>query len=838
MEDLEITPKVNELLHTLHTHKTGLSSSEAHHRLQHLGKNVLVDNKRKTLIVEFLSKFKNPLIIILIVASLVSFFTESYIDTVIILLIILISVVLDFYQEYQSQQAADKLKARVSLQALVMRDGTKTEIPVSHLTVGDIVYLSTGDVVPADIIIMASRDLHIDESTFTGESFPAEKHDMEHIFMGSTVANGEATGVVTNIGKDTKLGRIADKLSMTRPEGDFEKGMKQFGFLISKITIVLVVIIFLINAVFKQDILGSFLFALALAVGLTPELLPMIITVNLSKGAMRMAKKGVIVKHLPSIQNFGSMNILCTDKTGTITENKIRLELYEDIHEDESSRVLEYGFYNSHFQSNMKSPLDDAILAHKHVKVHHFTKVDEVPFDFVRRRLSVVIEDRKGKVIVTKGAPESVFSISSHYDDNGQKVKFSPTMKRTLKKRFQELSGRGFRVLAVAYKHLRTSEKVFNKRDETDMVFLGFMAFLDPPKESVKPFIKSLYEEGVLLKIITGDNELVSRKVCEELDVPITGILLGEDVRHMPMKTLSSKAAQTTIFARMNPEEKNKVILALKRNNNVVGYMGDGVNDAISLRSADIGISVENAVDVAKESADIILTHKSLQVLREGVMEGRKTFMNTLKYIFMAMGSNFGNMFSISFASIFLSFLPMLPIQILLNNLMYDISQLSLPTDNVDDEAVKLPLRWDFNFMKRFIFIFGPLSSLFDFITFYVLLVVFHATVPFFRSGWFVESLITQSLVIFVVRTRKVPFFRSKPSGYVIFSTFFGIVLAILITQTFVGRFFDFVPLSGGYWIYMIGVVFAYVILAEMAKVFFYRSFIFNKNHIEKKIKG
>lgn len=834
MEELEVSSKVQELLHSLHTHKTGLTEAEAHHRLSHFGKNILADDKRRTLLLEFLSKFNNPLIIILIIASIVSFFTGSYIDTLIILAIILISVVLDFYQEYQSQQAADKLKARVSLKTMVMRGGKKEDIPASHITVGDLVFLSTGDVVPADITIIMSRDLHVDESTFTGESFPAEKHDLEMLFMGSTIVNGEATGVVTNIGKDTKLGGIADKLQMARPEGDFEKGIKEFGLLVSKITIALVVVIFLINAVFKHDILGSFLFALALAVGLTPELLPMIITVNLSKGAMRMAHKGVIVKHLPSIQNFGSMNILCTDKTGTITENKIRLERYEDIHENENCRVLEFGFYNSHFQSNMKSPLDDAILSHKHVKVHHFTKVDEVPFDFVRRRLSVIIEDKKGKMIVSKGAPESIFAVSSYYDDNEQRVKLSPTMKRNLKKRFQELSARGFRVLAVAYKHLKTKEKVFNKRDESEMVFLGFMAFLDPPKESVRPFIKSLHEEGVILKIITGDNELVSKKICEELDIDVKGILLGEQVRHMSVASLVKKAAQTTIFARMNPDEKNKVILALKRSNNVVGYLGDGVNDAVSLRSADIGISVENAVDVAKESADIILTHKSLEVLREGVIEGRKTFMNTLKYIFMSMGSNFGNMFSVSFASIFLTFLPMLPIQILLNNLMYDISQLSLPTDNVDEEALKLPLRWDFKFMKRFIFIFGPLSSLFDFITFYVLLNIFHASIPFFRAGWFVESLITQSLVIFVVRTRRVPFFKSKPSEYVIYSTLFGIAICILITQTFVGKFFEFVPLSWSFWGYISMTVVAYVILAELAKIFFYRSFIF-KNTVLKK---
>jgi Mg2+-importing ATPase len=822
MEAVVLTPEIKQILHDNKSSLEGLTTSEAKNRIEKYGLNVLTSSAKKTVLLQFLSKFANPLIIILVFASFISLFSGEVADFIIIMAIIVFSVCIDFYQEFQSEKAADKLKQKVSIKATVMRDNEIKEIPVSHITVGDIVQLTLGDVIPADLIILQTNDLHVDESTLTGESFPAQKDLLDKAKMGTTVVNGEALAIVTAVGRNTEFGHIAEKLAQKRPETDFEKGIRQFGSLVMKITLLLVLFIFLVNIVFHRDLFNSFLFAIALAVGLTPELLPMIVTVNLSKGAMRMSHKGVIVKHLPSIQNFGSMNILCTDKTGTITENKIRLEKYENVDGKEDKKVLQYAFLNSRFQSSMKNPLDEAVLAHHEMSGHGFKKVDEIPFDFIRRRLSVVIYNKE-TYLVCKGAPESVWEETSHYEENGEIKPFHSSIKEQVKKQFEAMSNDGFRVLAIAYRKV-DARKSYTKSDEKELIFLGLTAFLDPPKHEVKAVLKSLNEAGVSLKILTGDNELVTKKVCQELDIPVEGVVLGSELIHHSDAALIPIVLKSTIFARLTPDQKDRIITALRKLGNVVGYMGDGVNDAVSLRTADIGISVENAVDVAKESADIILVSKSLAVLKDGIIEGRKTFANTMKYIFMGMGSNFGNMFSVSIGSLFLPFLPMLPVQILLNNLIYDISQLFLPVDNVDGVELQKPQRWDMKFIKKFIFIFGPISSLFDFTTFIVLLGLMHATVPFFRTGWFMESIATQSLIILAIRTRKVPFFTSNPSKYIIVSALGAVLFGIFITQGFLKEYFQFVSLPLMYWTFLVLIVGWYFVVVEIAKYFFYRS--------------
>lgn len=801
----------------------GLTSSEAYKRIEKYGLNVVVESNQQSILLSFLSRFKNPLVIILLFASFISASTGAFIDFTIILSIIIFSVVIDFIQEYQSQQAAEKLKQKAATHVWVMRDGKRIEIVASHVTIDDIIMLSSGDVVPADAAILSSRDFHIDESTLTGESFPVEKFDGQEVLMGSTVLNGEATAKIIRIGADTEFGKIAHTLTLKRPETDFERGIRQFGFLVTQLALTLVIFIFFANIIQHHNLFDSFLFAIALAVGLTPELLPMIVTVNLSKGAMRMSQKGVIVKHLPAIQNFGSMNILCTDKTGTITENKIKLERYENIHAEDDKKVLEYAYVNSAFQSNLKSPLDEAILAHSEAKNKEFKKIDEIPFDFIRKRLSVVVKNSE-KLLICKGAPENIWPVAAHYDDNGTIKKLTPEMLKRFSKRFNELSAEGFRVLAISYKTLSDKDDTFNKDDENDLIFLGYTAFLDPPKHAVKDVLASLHESGVGLKILTGDNELVTKKVCDELQIPVKGLVMGKDLLHKSERALKRIAIENTIFARLTPDQKEKIILALKKANYVVGYLGDGVNDAPSLRAADIGISVDNAVDVAKESADIILITKSLNVLHEGIKEGRITFINTMKYIFMGMGSNFGNMISVSFASLVLPFLPLLPIQILLNNLMYDLSQLTLPTDTVDPEDIKTPQRWDMHFIRKFIFTFGPISSLFDFITFYILFFVLHYSIPMFRTGWFIESLVTQSIVILVVRTKKVPFFHSIPSRFVILSAIGAGCASILIAQTKIGALFQFNPVTLQYWTFLLVIVVCYISIVEIAKKRFYKN--------------
>ncbi len=803
----------------------GLSHQEAQRGLKKYGPNVLVARTKHHPLHELLLKFKNPLVLILLFAALISAFTGEIINFLLIFSMVILSVLLDFYQEYQSNSTAEKLRQKVAVRAVVWRNGAKQELPVTQLTVGDSLELALGSLVPADAVVRESKDLHVDESTLTGESFPVEKEPGTMVYAGSSVVNGEARAEITVVGQATRLGHMAQSLNESRPLTDFEKGINNFGLLVMKITVVLTVAIFAFNAILKGDIFNSFLFALALAVGLTPELLPMIVTVNLAQGARRLARHGVIVKHLPSIQNLGAMNILCTDKTGTITENKIKLERYEDISGHDNRHVLKFAYLNSFFQSNQKNPLDEAVLAH-HAEVSQqgFTKVDEIPFDFTRKRLSVIVASHTGELLICKGAPESVLKNCRHFEQDREKLPLTEAVRATIDQRYQTLSKEGYRCLAISARESVAPKKVYAVTDEENLTFIGLTAFLDPPKAEVKEVLKSLGKEGISLKILTGDNELVTRKVCEELEITVTGVLAGSSsLFNGTDKDLQDSAEKANLFVRLNPEQKVRIIKVLRSEGNVVGYLGDGINDAASLRAADVGISVNNAVDVAKEAADIILLTKSLKVLRDGVLGGRHTFANVLKYLVVGMGSNFGNMLSVCLVSLFLPFLPMLPIQILLNNMIYDLSQISLPLDHVDPEQLVKPQRWDSALIKKYIFTFGPISSLFDFLTFFFLLYFLHATIPLFRTGWFIESLTTQSLVILALRTRVTPFFRSHPHPALLLTSFGAIIVGLLFSQTRLGQFFEFVPVPPTFWLFLGGVVLTYLTLVELTKKLFYQ---------------
>jgi|YelNatPaOPRAMG01_1025707.scaffolds.fasta_scaffold19140_2 Mg2+-importing ATPase len=827
---------VDVLLSRLGTSISGLSSDEAEKRLEIYGYNELAKRRKRAAIVEFLLHFRSPLVIILLVAGLISGFLGEIANVVIIFSIVFLSVVLDFYQESKAERAAEMLKERVTTTATVLRDGVKREIKLSEIVPGDVIYLSAGDIVPADARIISAKDLFVNQSALTGESFPVEKTPTRpkskdtsitewtnYLFMGTSVVSGTATAVVVRTGGFTEYGKIAKRLVVREPETEFEKGIKNFGFLIMEITFLLVMFVFFINALYKRDVLESLLFAVALAVGLTPELLPMIISVNLSKGAIAMSKKGVIVKRLASIQNFGSMDVLCTDKTGTLTENRIQLVLHVDINGEDSERVLLYSYLNSYWQTGLKSPLDEAILKYRDIDVSGFQKVDEIPFDFVRKRLSIVVEHENQRFMITKGAPEEISRICAYYELGDILADITDELHRKIEQKYLELSAEGFRVLGVAYKRLREYKPVYTANDENEMVFLGFVAFLDPPKETARESLQLLSKAGVEVKILTGDNEFVTRKVCEHLGLEIKGIVLGSEIAQMHDDALARVVEEANVFCRVTPAQKDRIINSLRNNGHVVGFLGDGINDAPSMRSADVGISVNNAVDVAKESADIILLQTDLTVLHDGVLEGRKTFGNTMKYIMMGTSSNFGNMFSVAGASLFLDFLPMLPTQILLNNLLYDLSQSAVPTDSVDHEYIEKPKRWDISFIRRFMIFLGPISSIFDFLTFFIMLFVFNATEPLFQTAWFLESLSTQTLVIFVIRTRKSPFYRSKPSESLLVSSIAIVAFALILPFTPLGELFDFVAPPLTFFIVLAGLICAYLMLVDAVKKWFYK---------------
>ena len=848
----------------LGTSTSGLTTEEAENRLETYGSNEVARKKKTSIVIEFLSHFKSPVTIILIIAAILSGVLGDISNTIIILAIVLVSVILDFTQEYRAERAAEELKKRVATTATTLRNGEKQEIEVSELVPGDVILLSVGDIVPADARVISAKDFFVDQSALTGESFPAEKSAEplgdtnvtdtgkwnNYLFMGTSITNGTATAIVVKTGSSTQYGEIVGKSFEKKPETEFERGLRRFGYLIMQVTFVLVIFVFLINALYKRGPLESVLFAVALAVGLTPGLLPMILSINLARGATSMSKRGVIVKRLASIQNFGSMDVLCADKTGTLTENRVTVILHVDIEGKDSEKVFLYSFLNSHYQTGIKSPLDEAILKYREVNPDQYQKIDEIPFDFIRKRLSVVVGEHQEPLLITKGAPEEIAGVISRYELNGTENDLTSETRSKIERQYRELSSQGFRVLGVSYRRME-SKPAYSVADENDMVFLGFIAFMDPLKETAGESIELLRQAGVKLKILTGDNEIVASKISQQLgfqvsqfrrgkrydqtgelgrivrtiEVEATNIVRSSEIEAMDDTALARVVERADIFTRVTPAQKSRIINALKANRHVVGYIGDGINDTPSMKVSDVGISVVNAVDIAKESAEIILLSNDLKVIRDGVIEGRKTFGNTMKYIMMAISSNFGNMFSAAAASLFLSFLPMLPIQILLNNLLYSFAQLSIPTDNVDPEYIEKPQRMNTSFIRNFMFSFGPISSVFDFLTFFVMLFIFKASAPLFQTAWFIESLFTQTLVIFAIRTRKIPFYRSKPSKLLVFNIVIILVLALILPFTFFGNFFSFVSLPVNFLLILVVFIIVYLGLVEIVKKWFYRKY-------------
>ncbi len=830
---------VPELLSHLSTTETGLTTNEAADRLRRIGPNILRPPRKRALLLQFLSRFKNPLVIILLIASAVSAFTGDVTSFLIISAIVIMSVTLDFIQEHRAGKAADALRQSVAIRVQALRDNKSRDIPVAELVPGDIVVLAAGNLVPGDGRVLTAKDFFVNQALLTGESYPLEKvpHNLpdagqamadaiNSVFMGTSVVSGSATVLICRTGTDTALGEIADTLLLKAPPTSFEQGTQRFGMLIMRFTILLVLFVLLINAFFHRPWLESFLFAVALAVGLTPELLPMIVSVTLARGAMRMAKKKVIVKRLESIQNLGSMDVLCTDKTGTLTEARIRLERHVDGFGHDSSRVLELAYLNSFFETGLKSPMDDAILEHKGIDATAWRKIDEVPFDFERRRVSVLVDNGKERLLVVKGAPEDILRLCVHCEEKAEESP-NPMDEATLSRiqaLYEELGRDGFRVLGIAWRREGPDYPHAVVSDETELVFAGLAAFLDPPKESAAEALSALAGVGVTVKVVTGDNEIVTRHICEKLGLPITGVLTGTEIQGMDDYALQARAEDVNLFCRVNPAQKNRVILALKRRGRVVGYLGDGINDAPPLHSADIGISVDSAVDVAKGAAEMILLERDLNVLYEGVLEGRRTFGNIMKYIMMGTSSNFGNMFSMAGATLFIPFLPMLPVQILLNNLLYDVSEIPIPLDSVDEEYLAHPRHWDMKFIRNFMLTVGPVSSIFDFLTFFVMLHVFHAGEKLFHTGWFVESMATQILVIFIIRTRRNPF-KSRPSFWLTLCSLTVVVMAVFFPYTPLGRYFGFVPPPLAFYLILAGLVLFYLFAVEGIKQWFFRRF-------------
>jgi P-type Mg2+ transporter len=824
------------LMEGLGSSPDGLSGAEAAARLIRFGPNLIHAERKRALLLQFLSKFRNPLVIILLTASALSAVTGDAISFFIIGAIVLASVTLDFVQEYRAGQAAEHLRQSVAVRGQVLREGKPLEIPLAEMVPGDVALLAAGSLVPCDGRVLESKDFFVNQALLTGEPFPVEKAPGEFpgepdilaagntVLWGTSVISGTAKVLMCRTGQNTELGEIADTLLAKAPPTAFEQGTQRFGFLILRMTVLLVLFVLLVNAFFHRPWLESFLFAVALAVGLTPELLPMVVSVTLSRGALRMAANKVIVKRLASIHNLGSMGVFCTDKTGTLTEARIHLERHMDPLGRESERVLQLAYFNSYFETGLKSPLDDAILEHQEIDVTGWRKIDEVPFDFERRRVSVLLENGTTRLLVVKGAPEDILRLSVRYEAGGEAGLhlLDEPARTSVNAQFEGLSREGFRVLGIASRQVGMDHPHAVMGDEAELVFAGFAAFLDPPKESAKKALAGLAADRIAVKVITGDNELVTQHICAQLDLPVTGMLTGAEIQQLGDQALGVRVEQVNLFCRVTPAQKNRVILALKRRGHVVGYLGDGINDAPSLHSADVSISVDSAVDVAKAAADMILLERDLGVLHAGVIEGRRTFGNIMKYIAMGTSSNFGNMFSMAGAALFLPFLPMLPVQILLNNLLYDVSELPIPLDRVDDDYLSRPRHWDMKFIRNFMLLVGPVSSVFDFLLFYIMLAVFHAGESLFHTGWFIESMATQVLVIFIIRTRKNPF-KSRPNPWLVACSLTVVAVAVLLPFTPAGVYLGFVAPPAVFFLILILLLLAYLLAVEGVKQWFFR---------------
>jgi len=838
------------LFRTYQTGPNGLSEPDAAERLEQHGPNQVAHERPPTWYVQLWHGFANAFSALLATLAIVSLATGDRESAVIIGAMVLLSGLLRFFQERRASLAAQKLQEMVRVTCTVVRrddegNPREHEIPIRDLVPGDVVKLSAGDMVPADVRLLSAKDLFVTQSTLTGESLPVEKVattvadpppnplELPNIaFLGTNVTSGTATALVINTGEATYLGSIAESLLGRRTVTSFEKGIRAVSLLLLRFMAVMTVIVFVLNGVTKRDWKEAFFFALAIAVGLTPEMLPMIVTGTLAIGAVAMSRKKVIVKQLNSIQNFGAMDVLCTDKTGTLTQDRIVLEKYCNVIREEDEGVLEYAYYNSFHQTGLKNLLDKAVLAHRPVTTAHVAKVDEIPFDFSRRIMSVVVDIDGQRMLIAKGAPEAIFQRCSRMELHGEVLDLDPFLLPDLTEELDRLQAQGFRVLAIAYKDVPRDRSVFSKDDEQDLILRGYVAFLDPPKESTREALAALERHGVHVKVLTGDNDIVAKKICADVGLSVGRVVLGNDVEAATDERLSVLVEEANLFARLSPAHKERVVRALQRAGHVVGFMGDGINDAPALRAADVGVSVDNAVDIAKESADLILLEKDLLVLEHGVLEGRRVFGNIVKYIKMGTSSNFGNMFSVLGASAFLPFLPMLPIQILTQNLLYDFSQLAIPFDRVDEEYLLKPRQWRIDDIRRFMLFFGPVSSVFDYATFALLFFVFKANTParqsLFQSGWFVEGLLSQTLIVHMIRTRKIPFLQSSPSLPLALTTAAVMAVGIALPFSPFASSFGMVPLPSQFFAWLVVILLAYAALAQIVKSWYVRRYGYN----------
>ncbi len=843
----------NDLFALLNTGFQGLSDKEAEQRLSKYGPNELSKSRNLSFWRDMFERFKSPLVLQLLIIALVSAIIGEFTSSLIVGFMILLSVGLSYILDERSNREVEVLGKRVQSTTYVLRDGVEQEIRMSEVVPGDIVLLHAGAIVPADIRLLTAKDFFVSESALTGESLPVEKTNQiptekkqsaldlnNACFMGTSVTSGSARAVVINTGKSTLFGELAQKLNEKREETSFDKGVKSFTFLMIRFMVVLVSVVFLIVGLTKGNWLEALLFSLSVAVGLTPEMLPMIVTVNLAKGALTMAKKKVIVKKLPSIQNLGAIDILCTDKTGTLTQDRVVLEHHLDIIGNTSEEVLNYAYLNSFFQTGLRNLLDRAVLEYVDLDVSECRLVDELPFDFQRRRMSVVVDYEGDNVLICKGAVEEIYSCCTHYQIDEEIYPLIDIIKGDLFEEVEKLNSEGFRVLGIAYREFPKYKNVFTVEDESQMVLLGYIAFMDPPKETATEAIKLLNSAGVSVKVLTGDNGLVTLKVCKDVGIDAEKVIQGNELQKLSPAEFSLAVEEYKVFVKLTPAQKEQIVKELRNRGHVVGYMGDGINDTTALKAADVGISVDSAVDVAKEAADIVLLEKSLLVLEEGIIEGRKIFANIIKYIRMGASSNFGNMFSVVGASYLLPFLPMQPLQILTNNLLYDFSQTGIPMDNVDAELVKKPVRWDITNIKRFMIFIGPMSSIFDYATFGLMWFFFNARAyldpalsevqrqgfaSLFQTGWFVESLLTQTLIVHIIRTRKIPFIQSRASAPMLLTTLFIMAVGSWLPYSPFASVLGLVALPWTYWLWIVAFLISYSILTHRVKRWFIKKF-------------
>ena len=854
------------LFERLQSSEKGLSHHDVTRHIAKFGHNIISENKKANPLLVIFENIKNPLTLMLVVLASVSLYMNDIRTAVVVGGMTLLSVILSSVQELRSSKAAEKLSKMVSSTVTVLRQETEAhhpetheplgiqhaephsimlEIPIKNIVPGDIVHLSAGDVIPADLRILRAKDLFLNQASLTGEAMPVEKFAINEpyeidsmlsahniCFMGSSIESGTAVGVVCTTGKETYLGSIAKVIESAAEPTSFDKGIQKFTWLMLKFMFVMVPVVMLVNGFLKDDWMGAFLFGLSVAVGLAPEMLPMIVTVNLSKGAFALSKQKVIVKKLSAIQNFGAMDVLCTDKTGTLTQDKIILEQHVNIDGKECNHVLELAYLNSFHQTGLKNLLDVAVLEHSEIeglaKNEFPDKIDEIPFDFTRKRMSVVVgKTDHSHLLITKGAVEEMVKVCAHVEKDGEILPLDSTMHGDIFTLVNGYNHDGFRVIAVAYKNIPSSQQAYTVLDESDMVLAGFMSFLDPPKESAHEAIQVLSEYGVNVKVLTGDNELVTQKICKDVGLEVTAIYKGSDIDAMRDDELKIAVEKANIFAKLSPDNKARIVSALRHNGHTVGFMGDGINDAPALKLADVGISVDTAVDIAKETADIILLERSLLVLEQGILLGRKVFANIIKYIKMGASSNYGNMFSVVGASAILPFIPMHPIQIVTNNFLYDLSQSTTPTDHVDEELIKNPRKWDIADIKNFMLVVGPTSSVFDYITFGVMIYVFNAwhNEALFQTGWFVESLISQTLIVHIIRTNKIPFFQSTASLPVILMTASIMCFGIWLPFSPFAQALGLVALPMEYWSILVVMMIAYIFLTQSVKMYYIKRF-------------